>query len=72
MILYLGADDYDALFDINSFHAYSGINAEYLTERIMSVKRLLDKSEIDGSMWMTEIGMSTSLEHENLADDYYN
>jgi hypothetical protein len=61
MINYFGDDVFDEMFDAVAYHAYSGRNAEYVTQKIYEVQQWIEKHNFHGEVWITEIGMSTNV-----------
>ncbi|MHA1891173.1 MAG: hypothetical protein ACTSYS_09310 [Promethearchaeota archaeon] len=70
MILSLGVENFNEMFDIVAYHAYCGTNGEYLSQKIDDVQAVLDKYDIKKEKWITEIGLSTSLPSQDIVDDF--
>ncbi len=62
MIAYYGEENFSATYDIIAYHAYSGKNAEILTQKMADVREWMARHHIeDKPVWITEIGMSTAV-----------
>ncbi|MHA1714827.1 MAG: hypothetical protein ACTSXP_04230 [Promethearchaeota archaeon] len=70
LIINLGVEKFNEMFDAVAYHAYCGTNADYLRQKIGEVQAILDRYNIQKESWITEIGLSTSLPPSVLEADY--
>ncbi len=72
LITHFGVSNFSTMFDLISYHAYSGRNAEMIESKIDDVKRVLAKHGLDSKpVWITEVGMSTNINDPGQAGEYY-
>lgn len=71
MIDHFGSDVFGEMFDIVSYHTYSGSNAEIIESKIDRVAGVLAARGLDQKpTWITEVGFSTKVASEPLVRDY--
>nr|MDO8113378.1 glycosyl hydrolase [Candidatus Sigynarchaeota archaeon] len=62
MIAWYGEENFSATYDIIAYHAYSGRNAELLSQKMADVKLWMESHGLElKPVWITEIGMATSV-----------
>jgi hypothetical protein len=62
MVAFYGEQNFSATYDIIAYHAYSGRNAEFLTQKMDDVGAWMGRHGLESKpVWITEIGMSTAV-----------